>query len=81
MILHRAAEVLGCDPDRFRQSRRIPEADKECRDVLIYVLWETGKYTNREIGELFGLTYSSISRRVEISKERLKDNETFNQSQ
>ncbi len=46
--------------------------DKDNRDLLIYLLWETGMHTNREIGELFGLTYSSISRRGNIAKERLK---------
>jgi hypothetical protein len=29
-------------------------------------LWDMGLYTNSEIGELFGLTYSAISRRVSI---------------
>jgi putative transposase len=43
-------------------------ADKDKRDIMIYLLWETGKYTNMRIGNLFGLTYSSISRRVNITK-------------
>jgi hypothetical protein len=35
-------------------------------------LWETGGLTNQEIGVYFGLTYSSISRRVGETVERLK---------
>jgi len=38
------------------------------RDLLIYLLWSTGWYSNQEIGNLFGLGYSSISRRVSIMK-------------
>jgi hypothetical protein len=38
--------------------------------------WSTGWYNNQEIGNLFGLGYSSISRRVTIMKSKiLKDNE------
>ncbi len=71
MILNKAAGILGYSVESFKHSRRISETDKGNRDLLIYFLWETGLYTNREIGELFGLTYSSISRRVNIIKERI----------
>jgi REP element-mobilizing transposase RayT len=72
IALHEAAAVLGCSVENFRQSRRISEADRDNRDLLIYCLWNTGIFTNLEIGNLFGLTYSSISRRVDIVKEKIK---------
>jgi len=72
IIFHKTAEILGCSVESFKKSRRISEDDKDNRDLLIYFLWETGMYTNREIGKLFGLTYSSISRRVSLTKNRLK---------
>ena len=78
MILRRAAEILDCNVESFRQSRRISVADKDNRDLLIFCLWETGIYTNREIGNLFGLTYSSISRRARITKKRLKKKRKLN---
>jgi len=78
MVLHKAAKVLDCNVENFKQSRRISKDDKDDRDLLIYFLWETGIYTNREIGELLGVTYSSISRRVNIAKERFKKKRQFN---
>lgn len=44
--------------------------DKEMRDLGIYLLWETGRYTNQEIGEAFGITYSAVSRRVKAVTDR-----------
>ena len=77
-ILHKAAESLDCNVESFKQDRRISDIDKDNRDLLIYLLWETGMYTNREIGKLFALTYSSIGRRVSIIKERLKNKGQLN---
>jgi putative transposase len=79
-ILQKTAKVLGCSAESFKQSRRISEDDKDNRDLLIYFLWETGMYTNREIGKLLGLTYSSISRRVRITKNRLKKKRQLNRN-
>lgn len=46
------------------------ERDKDIRDLGIYLLWETGRYTNEEIGEVFGITYSAVSRRVKVMRDR-----------
>jgi REP element-mobilizing transposase RayT len=69
-LLKSAAEVLGCDLGRLKRSRRITDSDKTNRDMLIYLLWQTGKFTNSEISEQFGLTYSSVTRRVGAFKKR-----------
>lgn len=71
-ILFQAAKILKCNVDGFRQSRRISATNKDKRDILLYLLWETGRYKNREIGNLLGLSCSSISRRANITRERLK---------
>jgi len=39
----------------------------------IYLLWQTGRFSNAEIGEQFGLTYSSVTRRVDVLKNRLEN--------
>ncbi len=67
-ILRKAAKVLKCDTKDLVQTSRISDANKPDRDLLIYFLWSTGWYSNKEIGSLFGLGYSSISRRVSIMK-------------
>ena len=79
-ILEKAAKVLQCNTNDFLQSARISDSDKLNRDVLIYLLWSTGWYNNQEIGDLFGLGYSSISRRVSIMKSKIsKDDEIHKQ--
>ncbi len=81
-ILKQASELLNCDLKTFMQSSRISKANQKKRDMLIFLLWQTGKYSNKEIGLIFGLTYSSISRRTSIVKINLvkepKDIELFN---
>jgi REP element-mobilizing transposase RayT len=74
-LLKSAAEILGCDLGRLKKSRRITDSDKTNRDMLIYLLWQTGKFINSEIGEQFGLTYSSVTRRVDAFKNRWEKEE------
>ncbi len=40
---------------------------------MIYMLWQTGRFTNQEIAKLFGLTYSSVSRRVGFVRKQLRE--------
>jgi REP element-mobilizing transposase RayT len=70
-VLSRAADILKCDIDFYRESTRIPKAFKADRDLLIYIAWQSGVATNQEIGEKFGLTYSAVSQRVSVIKEML----------
>ena len=58
-LLNKAAEILNCKIADLEACPRIAASDKGKMDMLIYLLWETGKYTNIRIGSLFGLTYSS----------------------
>ncbi|MCP4265692.1 MAG: hypothetical protein GY777_08975 [Candidatus Brocadiaceae bacterium] len=79
-ILRKAANVLKCDTNDFVQSSRISYANKQNRDLLIYFLWSTGWYSNQEIGNLFGIGYSSVSRRVSIMKTNISKDEKINKS-
>jgi len=71
-FLDKAAKILNCDIRRFQQSSRISSSDKEDRDILVYALWKTGILTNAKIGELFGVTSSSISHSVRALSLKLK---------
>jgi hypothetical protein len=51
--------------------------DKDSRDLLIYGVWERGRYRGKEIGEVMGLGYSSISRRAGIVKRRVWRDKAF----
>ncbi len=65
-MITRLSEILGCNLKLSRESLRISENEKTGRDLMIYMLWQTDRFTNQEIAKLFGLTYSSVSRRVGI---------------
>jgi len=67
-VLSKAAGLLKCDMDLYRESTRITKSDKADRDLLIYIAWQLGVATNQEIGEKFGLTYSAVSQRVSVIK-------------
>ena len=56
----------------FQNSRRISDTNLDKRDLLIYLLWEIGYFTNQQIGDIFKLTYSSVSRRVNKFRNRIK---------
>ena len=74
VVFEQAAEILNCNQERFRQSARVSQADKLDRDLLIYLMWQSGQLTNRQIGERFGISYSAVSRRVGAFKDLLNKN-------
>jgi REP element-mobilizing transposase RayT len=69
--ISKAAGLLKCDLNIFRESSRIPKSFKADRDLLIYIAWQLGVTTNQEIGTKFGLSYSAVSQRVKIIKDML----------
>jgi len=77
VVLLQAAEILKCNPEHYRKTARISEKDKLDRDLLIYLMWQSGQLTNQQIGEKFGLSYSAVSRRVGIFKDMLRKNRTL----
>jgi len=70
-VLSKAAGILKCDIDYCRNSGRISKSSKLNRDLLIYIAWQLGVATNQQIGEKFGLTYSSVSQRAKVVRENL----------
>jgi putative transposase len=70
-LLKSAAKVINFNLTKLGQSDRILKKDIQDRDVLLYFLRGTGLYTNKQIGELFGLTYSAVSHRANIVKSQI----------
>jgi predicted transcriptional regulator len=62
---------MGLDMETICAGKRIGTGDKDKRDLLIYMLWKTGRFSNKEIGANFGLTYSAVSQRVKVMNQRL----------
>ena len=67
-LLIQAAEILNC---------KLEQLDILDRDMLIYLMWQSGQLTNAQIAEKFGLTYSAVSRRVSVFKNMLGKNKTL----
>ena len=74
-VIKTTSAILKIDIQRVRSSRRISKSDMIHRDMLLYYLWQCGRYSNSEIGSQFGLTISSVSRRVGIFNAMLDNNE------
>ena len=70
-LLSKASKVLQCDLERIKNSPRVSKSDKTKRDILLYLLWQDGTYTNIQIGGLLGLTHSAVSRRVAITRKKV----------
>lgn len=72
-LLKAAAKVLNFDLKPLQRASRISAPEKSNRDLLIYLLWETGLLTNEKIGSFFGLTYSSVSHSVKAVRFKLEE--------
>jgi len=75
--LMRACALLGRDLGRFREMGRLYGEEKEDRDLLAYLLWEKGAFTNEEIGAFFGVSYSAISHIIRRVKSRLREDKSW----
>ena len=69
-VLARAAEFLGCDVSGFQKAARVSSSRILDRDLLLYAAWQLGVRTNSQLGEIFGLTGSAVSRRVAVLRSR-----------
>ncbi len=72
-LLARVAGFLGCDLIDFKKAARVSSLRALDRDLLLYSVWQLGVRTNSELGEIFGLTGSAVSRRVAVLKFRAAD--------
>ena len=53
----------------------VKKQERRSRDLCIYIMSKIGAYTNREIGELFGVGYTAITGTVKRAEEKsLKGN-------
>jgi REP-associated tyrosine transposase len=70
--LKEAAKILDCDLDHFRRVSRITKSERDDRNLLVFSIWKTGILTNDEIGNLFGMTYSSVSHIVKTVRLKIE---------
>ncbi len=72
-LLRSAAAFLNFDLKAFGNSKKPRLENKDNRDMLVYLLKQTGRFSNQEIGNFFGLTYSAISRIANQFKDRMAE--------
>jgi hypothetical protein len=53
----------------------LDDGEREDCDLRMFFLWRTGIFKNRDIGSLFGLSHSTVSRRVKSFEERIRSDE------
>ena len=76
-LIHKAAAMLDVDMLFCPQSKRIPKEIKVNRDLPVFCIWKTGLLTNKKIGALFGVGYSSISHIVKSMQIKLGTDKAF----
>jgi hypothetical protein len=76
-FLSQAERILKCDVKSFVQSRRLSGNEKDKRDLLLYIIWRAGQLKNHQIGNLFWISYSSVSHAAKSIKARLPQDKTF----
>lgn len=72
-ILHKVERILKCDVKRYLHAGRVSGAEKETRDLMIYLIWEAGVLANDQIGQLFGVSFSAVSHAVKSLKARMQE--------
>ena len=76
-ISDKAARLFGCNVEELKKISRVSGAQKEKRDIIIYLIWQTGLLTNEKIAAIFDLTYSSVSHSVKAVKSRMSKEDKF----
>lgn len=55
------------------ESALLDDEDRTECDLRMFFLWRTGIFKNRDIGSFFGLSHSTVSRRVKSFAERVRE--------
>ena len=73
-VLSQAANLSGCDAEEFRRGGRVSPSRSLERDLLLYLIRQMGVLTDHQLGGMFGLGYSAVSRRAGVFKAKLQEN-------
>ncbi len=68
------ARITGSDLNYFKETEKIASTRRLERDLILYVLWQTGLFTNQQIADVFNLSFSMVSHAVHSFREILRQN-------
>ena len=74
-VLEGACAALNWNVATLKKKGRVHGEDRQNRDLLVFLLWETGAYTKAEIGEIFGIGYTTVSHIARRVKEQIPENQ------
>ena len=77
LFLEQVSGLFNCDWRRLKKAGRLYGEDKELRDLIVFLLWQRGAYTNVEIGEVFGVGYTAVSHIVKKVKTQMQANREY----
>jgi len=66
-----AERILNCKAHDFVNKSKVFGEKKDNRDLMIFLLWNSGSITNEKIGRLFGISHSAVSHAVRSLKGRI----------
>ncbi len=75
--LTRVSELLGRDMNRIKRAQSLRGEEREDRDLLVYLLWKRGAFTNEEVGDFFGMSYSAISHIVRRVRDEMAQSKKY----
>ena len=70
-LLKSGSKFLKLDVKSVSRRKRVGVSDRDKRDLLLYMLWKTGRFSNKEIGGHLGLSYSAVSQRAKIMNRKI----------
>lgn len=76
-ILTKTAGLMGCELDEFKKASRVSSRNVFDRDLLLYAVWRLGVRTNSQLGEMFGMTGSAVSKRMAALKSKAAADESI----
>jgi chromosomal replication initiation ATPase DnaA len=76
-ISDRVARRTGCNVEELKKISRVSGCQKEKRDIIIYLIGQTGLLTNEKAGAIFDLTCSAVSHSVHAVTSRMANEHKF----
>ncbi len=66
------ARIAGSDIDYFKKTEKISSSRRLERDQILFILWQTGLFTNQQIADVFNLSFSMVSHAVHGFRKKLR---------
>jgi len=70
-LFAQSTNLLQLDIAKWKQAKRLHGADKNKRDLVVYLIWSKGLMTNEAIGKFFNMSYSAVSHCVKSFKDKM----------